>query len=410
MIERRRAKGFTLIELLVVIAIIGVLIGLLLPAVQAARRSARRIQCASNLRQVGLGLQGFLNAKNRYPNAGTFGESVESLASGTSVIEACLSTSWYPATAAGTPRGPNEEPGPRYSWVLDILPYIDSAGVYDGWNKALRYDNPTTDASGTKPSNKTLAKTGIGILTCPEDVTTAQGEGNLSYVVNMGFSRWHHIPTFGWTGTVVGGANTTTGPNWGAAIARRTGVMFLGTVDGNLPWDAKSTASSIVDGSSTTVLASENLMAGFTPAGDPTLMGTGVAPTNWASPHPNFIGFIASDKVCGGISGTIGDCSTGLNPTTDTTSGVQSDGPAWALANSKTTNEYINHGATVAAEGQSPYPSSFHSDGVNVLFCDGATRYITNSIDGTVWSKLITPQGDKLPPLYRQLPVAQDAF
>ena len=118
--------------------------------------------------------------------------------------------------------------------------------------------------------------------------------------------------------------------------------------------------------------------------------------------------FVASDNVCPAAtcnpSGTSDASGNGPTPTST----------GWSAANIKNgtspTYEWINYGVNIPTEGQFINASSGHAGGINVLFCDGSVRFLQDSIDGTVYSKLITPAGSKLSIAYRQLPLGSDEY
>ncbi len=107
----RRRSGFTLIELLVVIAIIAILIALLLPAVQQAREAARRTQCRNNLKQIVLAIHNYHDAYDVFP-------------------------------PGVVPESPGHFRGA--SWITRLLPYLDQTSkiVYEGTDWVMHYGNP----------------------------------------------------------------------------------------------------------------------------------------------------------------------------------------------------------------------------------------------------------------------------
>jgi prepilin-type N-terminal cleavage/methylation domain-containing protein len=105
----RSRRAFTLVELLVVIAIIGGLIALLLPAVQSARGSARRMSSLGNLKQMGVAVHAYHDAKRRLPPG-------------------------FTSTTTGSwPGGSNDavpESGPGWSFFAEILPHLEGAALH----------------------------------------------------------------------------------------------------------------------------------------------------------------------------------------------------------------------------------------------------------------------------------------
>jgi prepilin-type N-terminal cleavage/methylation domain-containing protein/prepilin-type processing-associated H-X9-DG protein len=213
--EVRRTRGFTLIELLVVIAIIAVLIALLLPAVQAARASARRIQCVNNLKQIGIGML------NHHDTQGTL------------------------------PWGAKNNPA--QSWVLLVLPYMEQVTMYNAAN--------LTQAS-TGFANSTAAQAKLNVFNCPSDPragatwvsaspTTVPDRAKGNYVVNWGNSDYEQNMT-----TADSFAPAVLG-TFGTLVSIRGPFRVNNTTTAIVPYQIRD----IIDGTSNTMMASEIIIA-----------------------------------------------------------------------------------------------------------------------------------------------------
>jgi len=198
--------GFTLVELLVVIAIIGILIALLLPAVQAAREAARRASCQNNLKQLALAAHNYHDSFNTFP-----------------------ASSWLlPGPGEDTVNG-----GTSLGLHIALLPFIEEDSLKSIMKGASNVDD--VDAISAA-----LRELGISIFFCPSLERESQDYTNEGWGLT----------------TYMGVAGAGLNGHFRDLEDAHCGDVYT---DGVIYPDSQVSFSSIIDGSSNTLLIGERV-------------------------------------------------------------------------------------------------------------------------------------------------------
>lgn len=237
--RRRRRHGFTLVELLVVIAIIGVLVALLLPAVQSAREAARRAQCKSNLRQLGLAANLFEDAYGHFPH-GTY-----------NYIDSTHFTPPPYGTHDGTSVGPGPHTQDRRCWMHDLLPFLEEEAQYDRFQAHM--------AAGGSALGFPQMDHVLDVAMCPSDP--------LGPKLHTFWGGANNLPTQGFSGNYVvcTGSGYFNRPREGSGM---TPLVASANLDGMFFAVSQVELGDVTDGTSKTLLLSELILVEDTTSHD----------------------------------------------------------------------------------------------------------------------------------------------
>jgi len=333
-----RFRGFTLVELLVVIAIIGILVGLLLPAVQAAREAARRMQCSNNLKQQALALHNAHDTHLRFPpQGGNYGGA------------------WY---------------APLY---FHMIPFIEQSAVFNmagncDLSAAVGQAAPTTWTNlgyvwptwgSVNTGSKTwLRQTRMSAYQCPSDSTLGNGldwsPGDSSYGGNF---------------LVFGGENNRTVTCGSASNPWET------------CWDGKAKFSTILDGSSNTIVFAEKISR---------CNGTGDPGGTW---WMRGVFRIGSGSGGNPSSGVPSDSYPGDRLSAVFGGGRGRDGVIFTYGIASKFQVQPRLPLSRAANGgqcDRRLASTMHSV-MQIALADGSVRAISGSISSQTWFALLTP-------------------